>query len=114
MNYSWMSDFEINKLVAEALGEEVTGNHHSSVICKDKDNPDTGWLRDYCNSWADMGPLINEYGIGVWTHPDFDGKWSARFNIKRGVSVVYDVTQDKNPLRAAAICFLMMKESEDE
>lgn len=118
MNYDEMSDLEINAAVAKSL---------SILLCSD----DAVWVKvpseieaytdqlvifDPCNNPSDAWPIILENKIGVWTHPSFEPLWSARMNRDcsgNGVSAIeYDVAQHANPLRAAMVVFLMMKESE--
>lgn len=59
--------------------------------------------RDYCSSWADMGPLIVAEKIALY--PNKREEWCADCYYK---SIDIGHTH-KNPLRAAAIVFLMMK-----
>lgn len=108
MNYSEMSDFEINKAVHKVLLDlgnikeefrlcpqdftDVVKNTwdkndgDNSVIAvmryKDSDgyNP-FGGSRDYCNSWADAGPIIQENGINLFASKVIDSaglkEWEA-------------------------------------
>lgn len=98
-NYEQMSDFEINKRVCfHALGGmfEVLVNH-----C----------MPDYCNSWADAGPIIGEYGISLeYDHDEWCAKAGNAAIGENGDHLHY--CWSKDPLRAAMICFLMMKEAE--
>jgi len=96
-----MSDFEINKLVAEAQG--LNGGDKDFFIGH------TNMVPDYCNSWADMGPIVEKHNISispmlVMTSPvgayEYTGEWSA------DIYSVDDVSLDRNPLRAAAIIYL--------
>ena len=57
--FEGMSDFEINKLVAQARGLKVAaedtpavGGSGAAVCVYDH------FKVDYCNSWADMGPIL--------------------------------------------------------
>ena len=101
MNYSEMSDFEINKLVAEARHEKKVGFFEDGEWCKDP---------DYCNNPADAWPIILENEISVI----FDTG-----SIMASRSVAFDgpfcSTEgdvfDLNPLRAAMIVYLMMNEA---
>ena len=98
MNYSGMSDDKINLYVFEIffgkLGED---KDMVRVWQKGKFQP--------CNSWADAGPIIEKYGIGlkrqsngVWVSTQPGGLWPK---------------YHENPLRAAMIVFLMMQEKPD-
>ena len=106
MNYEVMSDFEINKAVAIALGHKcyydngsfTNGLMGSSVVVKG--NGTIGSV-NFVNSWADAGPIIQENKIPL--NP-FRDAWTA--GERRDV-------KSKNPLRAAMIVFLMMKESDN-
>lgn len=116
MNYAEMTDFEINKAVAIARG-------YAEENCDFgwKGKPDVGveWSEEtgyptksfnYCNSWADAGPIIMKSLIGIKPVSLFVGghRWFAfegdadkEFNLKAA---------DNNPLRAAMTVFLMMQE----
>lgn len=52
-----MSELEINKLVAEAQGFRIE-KRESSILYLQRKGGTTKYLRDYCNSWADMGPIL--------------------------------------------------------
>ena len=113
MNYESMSDFEINYLVAkidtdgEVIGKDdmwTTDNENSvQVIYK---VGISGEYKDYCNSPADMWPIILQYGINTNFHQH--GCMSTAL-IESGTNL-YRFTHE-NPLRAAAIVFLMMQEA---
>lgn len=88
-NYSEMSDFEINKEVAIATGLDLSGVTQENYWMYN--------MKDYCNSWADAGPIIEKFRITIDSDTD-----------------VWFASDDKhchthyNPLRAAMIVFLMM------
>lgn len=94
-----MSDFEINKLVAEAQG--LNGGDKDFFIGH------TNMVPDYCNSWADMGPLLVEWQISL---TNFIMYWRASSILNTPIGRCVD---DKNPLRAAAIIYLESLESND-
>ena len=117
-DYNEMSNFEINKLVAmtiEGLDFDIAGNAKYAVDCfiksLDGESVNVLWsgnneysLFNPCNNPADMWPLIVENNI--WIQPDMvgDGYWHSH---------VEDFwAKDKNPLRAAAIVYLMIKDAE--
>lgn len=106
MNYEEMSDFEINKTVCLALGYDVSGVTESI-------NQMTDAVKDYCNSPSDAWPIIVDNEIGVTPHGE---KCMANnFNPSNvGSYQVQTMSYDKNPLRAAMIVFLMMKENQNE
>jgi len=102
-NYNDLTDFEINKRVAVADGwespTEYADTDEDSEICiHPKGRPSRYHYVDYCNSWSDMGPIIEREGIIV------DGYgWAGRKN------PVVECSNPKPP-RAAAIVYLMIKE----
>jgi len=114
------SDFEINELTAIKLGLNISkeqwmhlGDRDENLVIIDtsKDSSDiinrTFDTVDYCNNWADMGPLLLEELIE--TAPLCNGnKWKAvvvKYD-KRGNAIHY-ISKHKNPLRAAAIVYLL-------
>lgn len=117
MNYAEMTDFEINKAVAIARGyaEENcdfgwTGKPDVGVEW----NEQTGYPTksfNYCNSWADAGPIIESKGISI---VKFEGDhWIADGKAYWVDGVEWNIggVGNKKPLRAAMIIFLMMQES---
>ena len=96
MNYQEMSDEQINHAVSDAL----------SIPRGD----------DWCNSWEESGPIIEDNKISIFSDSDeqsdtdkdpTDYWWSA---------ISFDTgcqhNAESNPLRAAMIVFLMMKEAD--
>lgn len=109
-NYSEMSDFEINKAVAIAEGyppEDCdygwTGKPDVGVEWSEKTGYPTKSF-NYCNSWADAGPIIEKSRISLRNR--IDGNWMAENEWGISFRALHD-----NPLRAAMIVFLMMRES---
>lgn len=126
MNYAEMSDFEINKAVGEIALEGKwackpghSGNESDSWYYGSVDTFVTPYcqLPDYCNSWADAGPIIQQNLIDLEALYDFTdeseeeieptGLWAARAVVN---GFIHSRSEDKNPLRAAMIVFLMMQE----
>lgn len=114
-DYASMSDFEINKLVAVA-----NGYHHDDCDIAKLNNPmvgvewddDTGYATktlDYCNNPADAWPIITANRIGVIPAHEH-GVWRAAHRVIGEDSNPRHFTQHANPLRAAMIVFLKMKE----
>lgn len=124
MNYSEMSDFEINGMVAAATQRSgdctqargVTFIHEYSeptgefgAICC------LGWKEfDPCNSWADAGPIILENKIDI----TFEGRepWQHKC-IAISPKIIGGVRKaclHKNPLRAAMTVFLAMHDAKNE
>jgi len=105
MNYSEMSDFEINEAVSKTLLSEAANPNARFVA-----------IGDYCRSWADAGPIIQKYGIAI-AFDEFEQEWVAfsefRFD-KAGWDMEVEPKKyhhNKDPLRAAMIVFLMMQEA---
>ena len=98
-----MSDFDINRLIAESLGQDWSG------ITADSYQAYPG-LKDYCNSWADMGPLLKPNNISIVNE----------FKEKPCALVLDDLTDlmdwggefqcfHVNELRAAAIVYILIQ-----
>ena len=132
-NYSELSDFEINKRVAFELlkSGDIKERYRLSpddvvdVIKNtwDKNDGDCGVVAvlkyadgggnpfggpyDYCNNWSDAGPIITASKINIQFDKYADGIVSAT-GFVHGQKYEHE-----NPLRAAMIVFLMMKEVEE-
>lgn len=116
MNYAQMSDFEINRKVLEIeLGVKALGYAHAA------DGVSAGWVRsnqyhwyDYCNSWADAGPIIAENQISLVFDADRmiepPAHWVMCRHVNNNGDVAEHYAQPNKPLRAAMIVFLMMQE----
>ena len=117
-DYSKMSDAEIAMRVACAIDDvevDCNGKPKFAVDCYMCNSSNSiKWLRvgrhefdlfDPCNRPSDAWPIINRERIGVYPSegPEFM-PWIAA---KNAISVT-----DKNPLRAAMIVYLMMKDEE--
>lgn len=93
MDFSKMSDFEINKLVLDKVSNK---------------KPEE-WLEPYalfepCSNPVDAWPIITSNRIGIVPGTATD-KWAAHHGN-------WDIAiPDVNPLRAAMIVFLMMQEA---
>ncbi|RZF18799.1 phage protein NinX family protein [Serratia marcescens] len=115
-DYSKMSDFEINKGVAESLGYTAQENRHIKDAVEiwrfETNMGDAGdkyhGIRNYCNNPAEAWPIIVENKISL----DHLGKsiWGAKAFVPVGEPKPRYA--EENPLRAAMICFLMMKDAE--
>ncbi|HED1534297.1 phage protein NinX family protein [Klebsiella oxytoca] len=119
MDYSKLSDFEINKLVAIATGHKqfsslgwqgLQEGDFSAVIVR---GPRKIGGFDPCNDPADAWPIISENRISIFfdeTDPEYEGEpyqWCSATSTCQTHQVQYL----SNPLRAAMIVFLMMQES---
>lgn len=101
--YEQMSDFEINKAVEKATGmycEDYNGNYIPTL--------------DTCNNPSDAFPIILKYEIAISPYsisedsPNCEKYKDMWFAMKDKDWYI----DDKNPLRAAMIIFLMIKETE--
>jgi len=113
-DYSKMSDFEINKLVANHLGKELMPDD-----CQDMGNAGfgdviltNGDMKDYCNNPADAWPIITENNISlIFDNPSFVMATSNCVGWYSDEEPPIH-SSSNNPLRAAMIVFLMMKGDE--
>ncbi|KLQ81016.1 phage protein NinX family protein [Enterobacter hormaechei] len=114
MDYSKLTDKDINKLVAFALGcKEVVPDIFMSddrryEFDKPKNKSGNKFFFDPCNNPADAWPIITANKISIYAMSEADkrGGWGAEaFHPNDAYSF------NDNPLRAAMIVFLMMQES---
>ena len=112
-DYSKMSDFEINKAVALSLGIEVVewdGKIFGGVERKIDNVTSVIGVIDYCNNPSDAWPLIESNLIclmaDVFCEPQDGGKWIAQ----PAYGWQHERVRNDNPLRAAMIVYLMMKD----
>ena len=99
-NYEAMSDEDLNFEVAR---------HSFDAGWLDRHYGKEGMVPDYCNDWADAGPIIVESKIGIETTAT-SNEWMARTCSTNISNMMFRCHKDKNPLRAAMIVFLMMKD----
>jgi len=100
-----MSDFDLNCLIVDKL-EIISDVHFSSAITrhvKDGEVLRCAETLDYCNNPSDMMPLVFEKGISLVY---MDEEYEAH-SLCCGDEV--NNTLHKNPLRAAAIVYLLIK-----
>ncbi|HHH3491939.1 TPA: phage protein NinX family protein [Proteus mirabilis] len=100
--YTELSDFEINKKVAEKLGAEwfVTTTVWDELVVMVGSK-----CFKPCNNPSDAMPIINEYGISL-IYQDRKFQFATNDgNIECCIA---------NPLKAAMIIFLCMKDAENE
>lgn len=123
-DYSKLSNFEINKLVAEVFYSGMTINHprEINITAVNPENapvivgyPDSLW-KDYCNNPSDAWPIIVKEGISIAFDTNED-EWLAwgDFEFDQcGWDMINEPTlyhSHANPLRAAMIVFLQMQEN---
>lgn len=121
MDYSQLSDFEINCLVAEATGHKPLSAEQGYEGLQEKDDITAAIVRgprklgafDPCNNPADAWPIIDENDITVIN--DLPSRRcavmsaSAFFNGAKGWEVR---AYDANGMRAAMIVFLLMQDAQ--
>ncbi len=111
MDYSKLSDFEINQKVGDmalkgqwACKPGSAGNETNNWQYGSGDpSLSLSSLPDYCNNPADAWSIIFSHRIGVAPAAVGD-KWAAHY-CNWDIAIV-----DTNPLRAAMIVFLMMQD----
>ena len=120
MNYSEMSDADINRMLAFVVypGDQAISpyDHRPDAQVFHKNGLDT--FKDYCNSWADAGPIIAEQQISIIFDADSNidppAHWVLCRHVDNNGRVSEHYGQPTAPLRSAMIVFLMMQESKDE
>ena len=100
-SYSKFTDLQINELVATRLKKKCLLTEESVLAYMD-----SGYHTfDPCNNPSDAMPIINEYGISL-VYQDRQFQFATNDgNIECCIS---------NPLKAAMIIFLCMKDAENE
>lgn len=124
MDYSQLSDFEINNLVALAIGSKVTdsygvGDERETIyyslgedeFCVKRGYGSFVSQFDPCNNPEDAWPIITSNQISLM-YEEAMGKWYAgKPHWVDGCEWQLDNdVMEANPLRAAMIVFLMMKD----
>jgi hypothetical protein len=119
MDYSKLSDFEINRAVGEltlkgrwSCKPGTAANNTDSWFYGSVDQFVTPYpeLPDYCNNPADAWPIIESRFISLQF---LQGNWMASVNTSQETGFRAACFIDRaNPLRAGMIVFLMMQESE--
>ena len=98
-----MKDAEINLAIAkiEYPNAKYIEETEGSYIQVTNDGFTDYW--DYCNNWSDIGPIIEREKLDLTATED---GWEANgyFYEKR--------TSAETPTKAAALCYLKMRESE--
>lgn len=106
VDYSKLSDADINARVGETLGWNAKSIHpDDSVTFRD----DLGRLRgrkNYCNNAADAWQIIMKSRINI----EFDLDETFAWGYDQNAQVLSE--RDRKTFRAAMIVFLMMQESE--
>lgn len=108
MDYSQLSDFEINKRVSKIIYSVSFVNPHSKTVSVNGGKR----LFDPCNSPADAWPIIVENKIKiepvrrVRNYNEWYEEWDASVNSP------HFCESHKNPLRAAMLVFLLSQDND--
>lgn len=129
MNYDDRSDFEINMAVMkiELRGQfieyheqevnellEVAGFDGKSPVVRFTTQLRRGQSFDGCNNPSDAWPIILSTGMDIeLAHKDLGGIGTCTIYNPMGTDWQCDFDSNHKALRAAMICFLKMKESEN-
>lgn len=107
MNYEEIGDFYLSKLLAKFVAVDglVEDNGSAVHIHQYHNGCCIGWKTFDINNPADMWPIIIDNKLSIEPHALEDTFFSASRHCEFS-------HQHKNPLRAAAIVFLMMKDAE--
>lgn len=105
--YSQLSDFEINHRVAKLIGLKLQSSESLLYNTQGK------WeIFDPCCNPADAWPIIKENRIGIIPAPE-PGEWKAAHRGIGDDGTPRHFNDHENPLRAAMLVFLMMKDAEN-
>lgn len=115
--YEEMSDFEVNQCIARIvtdgdvieLDDMFPGPSEAAVQVIYKVGIH-GEFVDYCNNPSDAWPIIVENKICIQWYEDGHGIYASASMATSDESNNSFISDDENPLRAAMICFLKIKE----
>ena len=75
-------------------------------------------IKDYCNSWADVGPLMLKFDVYILpTSNDCEFNYLAKTLIDGSIGMGWTTKYtsfNNNPLRAAATCLIKKLEAKNE
>jgi hypothetical protein len=131
MNYEAMSDFDINRLVAGALGyavQEIDDGSQVGMTSKfHKNYPSTVWVAETeeegghekqvspweqfvpTHEWLDAGPIIKNNLIDIeWADPNVGNIGQCTRYLFNGTDLMEEFTDNSKALRAAMVVFLKM------
>ena len=103
MRFDEMTDQEINREVASYFYCENWLSRHAEML---------GMIPDYCNDQSDVWPIIVSNKICIQWYEDNHGIYASASMATSDESNDSFISDDENPLRAACICFLKMKDAE--
>lgn len=118
----YVDEFELNKAVAAiefrklpelTLTRDVPSREAVTVFASIEGNTDDSLAGiacvDYCNNWADAGPLVEKYGICLAKLKN--GKWLACGD-QQGITSRIFRQESMKPLVAAMLCVVDLVERE--
>ncbi len=115
-DYTQLSDFEINRLVAEVVYNnpyEITKNIGDDSIQVVDHHIGGRFMKtpiDYCNNPSDIMPIAIENKISLISDEHVGG-WYATSDFHNFIEPWGKADFDKNPYRAIAICYIKMQEA---
>ncbi|ELY4864606.1 DUF2591 family protein [Cronobacter sakazakii] len=121
MDYSQLSDFEINKRVAICIHPEIRDwncydvSGRACFVINENTRKRVQFGFSFTTNPADAWPIILKNGINVFTDMiphGLLGQARASVISHEHASSECIIANDANPLRAAMIVFLMMQESQ--
>lgn len=104
IDYSEMPDGEINRLIAESKFNDIAFIGYDDDIAVFTDKEGVTRRFSYCNNPAYMWPIITEKRITIGAYTE-GNEWFALHN-----SLDELLVNHQNPLRAAAVCALMIED----
>lgn len=121
-DYSKMSDFEINCLVAEMIGYRPLDAELGYAGLQEEGDITAAIVRGKnrigafypCDNPSDAWPIIYQNRISIMfdgTSPEYEGEYNEWCDAISSCQR-FGVQHQSNPLRAAMIVFLMMKDAE--
>ncbi|CAJ1307496.1 hypothetical protein JRT83AECX_JRT83AEC_04904 [Escherichia coli] len=115
MDYSQLSDFEINKRVFKAIVGAIPLGYPHNADGRSVGNESNGNYRwyDYCNNPEDAWPIITENKISIMfdsTDMRYEGEYHEWCDAISSCQK-FGIQHQSNPLRAAMIVFLMMQDA---
>lgn len=115
VDYSKLSDFEINKRIALALGFDLykDGKSCQKNHVAIQEGRSGAFTMDWCNNPADAWPIIDENNITIINdHPEI--RYAVNnLNAYRNGDNNNIVKSDSNGLRAGMIVFLKMQDAKN-
>jgi len=112
--YSGMSDFEVNKKIANLLGfKNITKGSNQEILVESVSCGYGGFKtviieKNYCSYYPDAFNLMINNKMDLRFN-QIKQQWVSKFSTIRDSSLV---TLNENPCRAIAECYLLMKDAE--